>query len=55
VQVIRPGDVVWIPPGVKHWHGATPTNGMSHIAIAEALDGKTVAWLEKVTDAQYRQ
>jgi quercetin dioxygenase-like cupin family protein len=55
VQVIRPGDVVWIPPGVKHWHGATPTNGMSHIAIAEALDDKTVAWLEKVTDEQYRQ
>lgn len=55
VQVIRPGDVVWIPPGVKHWHGATPTNGMSHIAITEALDGKTVEWLEKVTDEQYRQ
>ncbi len=54
VQEIRPGDVVWIPPGEKHWHGATPANGMSHIAIAEQLDGKSVEWLEKVTDAQYR-
>lgn len=55
VQEIKPGDVVWIPPGVKHWHGATPTTGMSHIAIAEALDGKAVDWLEKVTDEQYRK
>ena len=55
VQVIRPGDVVWIPPGVKHWHGATPTNGMSHIAITETLDGKTVGWMEKVSDEQYRR
>jgi quercetin dioxygenase-like cupin family protein len=53
-QEIRPGDVVWIPPAVKHWHGAAPGSAMSHIAIAEALDGKTVDWLEKVTDAQYR-
>jgi quercetin dioxygenase-like cupin family protein len=53
VQNIKPGDVVWIPPGVKHWHGATPTTGMSHIAIAEALDGKAVDWMEKVTDEQY--
>lgn len=50
VQEIRPGDVVWIPPGEKHWHGATPANGMSHIAITENLDGKSVDWLEKVSD-----
>jgi quercetin dioxygenase-like cupin family protein len=55
VQEIRPGDIVWIPPGVKHWHGASATVGMSHIAIAEALDGKTVDWMEQVSDAQYRQ
>jgi quercetin dioxygenase-like cupin family protein len=55
VQEIRPGDVVWIPPGVKHWHGASATVGMSHIAIAEALDGKAVEWMEQVSDAQYRQ
>jgi 4-carboxymuconolactone decarboxylase len=54
VQEIRPGDVVWIPPGEKHWHGASPTSAMSHLAITEQLDGKTVDWLEKVTDAQYR-
>jgi quercetin dioxygenase-like cupin family protein len=54
IQEIKPGDVVWIPPGVKHWHGATATTGMTHIAIAEALDGKTVDWMEKVTDDQYR-
>ena len=54
VQEIRPGDVVWIPPGEKHWHGATPTNGMSHFAISEQLEGKSVDWLEKVTDQQYR-
>ncbi|NPT37760.1 cupin domain-containing protein [Paraburkholderia xenovorans] len=53
VQVIKPGDIVWIPPGVKHWHGATRTSGMTHIAIAEALDGKSVDWMELVTDAQY--
>lgn len=53
-QEIRPGDVVWIPPGVKHWHGASPTAGMSHIAIAEALDGKTVEWMEHVSNEQYR-
>ncbi|MGF6372886.1 quercetin dioxygenase-like cupin family protein [Paraburkholderia sp. RAU6.4a] len=53
VQEIRPGDVVWIPPGVKHWHGASPTVGMSHIAIAESLDGKSVEWMEKVSDEQY--
>jgi quercetin dioxygenase-like cupin family protein len=52
-EEIRPGDVVWIPAGEKHWHGATVTIGMTHIAISEALDGKTVDWLEKVSDAQY--
>jgi len=54
VQEIRPGDVVWIPPGAKHWHGASPTVGMSHVALAEALDGKSTDWMEKVSDAQYR-
>ena len=54
VQEIRPGDVVWIPPGVKHWHGAAPDQAMTHLAIHEAEDGKTVEWLEPVTDAQYR-
>ena len=53
VQEIRPGDVVWIPPGVKHWHGATRTTGMTHIAISEALDGKSVDWMEPVSDEQY--
>ena len=54
VEEIRPGDVVWFPPGEKHWHGATPTTGMTHIAVQEALDGKTVEWLEQVSDEQYR-
>lgn len=54
VQEIRPGDVAWIPPGVKHWHGASATVGMSHIAISEALDGKSVTWMEQVSDQQYR-
>src|SRR5678815_1286927 len=54
IEEIRPGDVVWIPPGEKHWHGATPTTAMTHIAIQERLDGKTVEWLEKVSDEQYR-
>ena len=53
VHEIRPGDVVRIPPGVKHWHGAAPTTAMTHIAIQEALDGRNVEWLEKVTDAEY--
>ncbi|NMO14919.1 cupin domain-containing protein [Pyxidicoccus fallax] len=52
-EEIRPGDVVWIPPGQKHWHGASPTTAMTHLAIQEALDGKVVEWMEKVTDAQY--
>jgi quercetin dioxygenase-like cupin family protein len=51
---IRPGDVIWCPPNEKHWHGATPTTAMTHIAIAEALDGKVVEWLEKVSDEQYQ-
>ncbi len=54
VEEIRPGDVVWFPPGEKHWHGAAPTTGMTHIAIQEALDSKTVEWLEQVSDEQYR-
>ncbi len=54
IAEIRPGDVIWFPPGEKHWHGASPTTAMSHIAIQEALDGKAVEWLEKVSDAQYR-
>jgi quercetin dioxygenase-like cupin family protein len=53
VETIRPGDVVWIAPGEKHWHGAGPTTGMTHIAIQEQLDGKVVEWLEKVSDEQY--
>jgi quercetin dioxygenase-like cupin family protein len=55
VQEIRPGDLAWIPPGVKHWHGASATVGMSHIAIAEALDAETVEWMEQVSDEQYRR
>lgn len=54
VEEIHPGDVVWFAPGEKHWHGATATTSMSHIAIAEALDGKSVDWMERVTDEQYR-
>ncbi|MBS0535971.1 MAG: cupin domain-containing protein [Proteobacteria bacterium] len=53
LEEIRPGDVVWFPPGEKHWHGATATTAMSHIAIQEALDGNTVTWMEQVTDQQY--
>jgi 4-carboxymuconolactone decarboxylase len=52
-EEIRPGDVVWIPPGQKHWHGAAPNSSMTHIAITEQLDGKTVDWMEKVSDQQY--
>ena len=54
IEEIRPGDVVWIAPGEKHWHGATPTTAMTHIAIQEQLDGKPVDWMEKVSDEQYR-
>jgi quercetin dioxygenase-like cupin family protein len=50
---IRAGDVIWCPPGHKHWHGATPTSPMTHVAIQEALDGKVVTWMEKVTDEEY--
>jgi quercetin dioxygenase-like cupin family protein len=53
IAEIRPGDVIWCPPGTKHWHGATSTTGMTHIAIVEALDGKAVEWMEKVSDEQY--
>ena len=53
VVKIRPGDVVWCPPGEKHWHGATSTTGMTHIAILESLDGKNVEWMEHVSDEQY--
>lgn len=53
-EEIRSGDVVWFAPGEKHWHGATPATAMTHIAIQEALDGKTVDWMENVSDAQYR-
>ena len=53
VREIRAGDTVWIPPGEKHWHGASPTNAMSHLAMQEAQDGTTATWMEKVTDADY--
>ena len=53
IEEIRPGDVVWFEPHEKHWHGASPTTAMTHIAIAEALDGTAVQWLEKVTEEQY--
>lgn len=53
IEDIRPGDVVWFPPGEKHWHGAAPNNAMTHIAVQEALDGKVVEWMEKVSGEQY--
>jgi len=53
IEEVRPGDVVWFSPGEKHWHGASPTTAMNHIAIHEYLDGKAVDWLEKVTDDEY--
>ena len=55
IEEIRKGDVIWIPAGVKHWHGATPNNALTHIAIQEQLNGKAVEWMEKVTDEQYRK
>src|ERR1700760_3753131 len=55
VEEIHPGDVVWIPPNEKHWHGASPTIAMTHIAIQEKKDGKTVDWMEHVTDEQYKR
>lgn len=53
MREIRPGDVVWIPAGEKHWHGGSPTTGMTHLAMQESLDGKTADWMEPVTDAEY--
>ena len=55
VEVIHPGDVIWFPPGEKHWHGATATTAMTHIAIQEKLNGSPVTWMEKVTEEQYRR
>jgi quercetin dioxygenase-like cupin family protein len=55
IEEIRPGDVIWFPAGLKHWHGATPTTAMTHIAITESLDGKNADWMEKVSDEQYRR
>jgi quercetin dioxygenase-like cupin family protein len=55
IEEIRPGDVVWFPAGLKHWHGATPMTAMTHIAITESLDGKNADWMEKVSDEQYRK
>jgi quercetin dioxygenase-like cupin family protein len=55
VEEIHPGDVIWFPPGEKHWHGATATTAMMHIAIQESLDGKAVEWMEKVGDEQYHK
>lgn len=54
IEEIKPGDVVWFPPGVKHWHGAAPTTAMTHIAIQEQHEGKTVDWMEQVSDEQYQ-
>jgi quercetin dioxygenase-like cupin family protein len=53
MREIRPGDVVWIPPGEKHWHGGSPTNGMTHLAMQESLDGSHATWMEPVIDAEY--
>jgi quercetin dioxygenase-like cupin family protein len=55
IEEIRPGDVIWFPPGEKHWHGASPTTAVTHIAIQESINGKNVDWLEKVSDDQYRK
>jgi len=54
IEEIRPGDVVWFSPGEKHWHGATPTTAMTHVAIAEVLNGTVVEWMDQVSDEQYR-
>lgn len=54
IEEIRPGDIVWFAPNEKHWHGASPTTPLTHIAVQESLDGKNVAWMEKVTDEQYQ-
>jgi quercetin dioxygenase-like cupin family protein len=53
IEEVRPGDVVWFPPNERHWHGASPTTAMTHIALQESLDGKAVEWMEKVSDEQY--
>lgn len=53
VQLIRQGDVVWCPPGVKHWHGASPHSAMTHLAVGRSVDNKSVTWMEKVTDEEY--
>jgi len=55
IEEVRPGNVVWFPPSERHWHGATPTTAMTHIAIQEKLDGKVVDWMEKVSDEQYQR
>src|SRR3954466_12243031 len=55
IEEVHPGDVIWFPPGEKHWHGATATTAMTHIAIQEQLDGKVVDWLEHVSDEQYHK
>ncbi|TCL02873.1 (R)-mandelonitrile lyase [Sodalis ligni] len=55
IKEMNQGDIVWIPDGVKHWHGATPDTAMTHLAIAESLNGSPVEWLEKVSDEQYRK
>ena len=55
IEEIRPGDVIWFAPNEKHWHGATPTTAMTHIAIQENLEGQVVQWMEKVSDQQYRR
>ena len=55
IEEIRPGDVIWFPPGEKHWHGASATTAMTHMAIQEYLDGKAVEWLEKVSDKEYQR
>jgi quercetin dioxygenase-like cupin family protein len=54
IEEIRPGDVVWFPPNERHWHGASPTTAMTHIAVQESLDGKAVEWMEKVSDDKYK-
>ena len=55
IEEVRPGDVVWFPPGLKHWHGASPTTAMTHIAVQESVGGKNVDWMERVSDEQYRK
>lgn len=55
VEEVHPGDVIWFPPGERHWHGATPTTAMTHMAIQESLNGKVVDWMEKVADDQYKK